>query len=32
MKAYNRYEGIKYYFNPDYKYDEEYCFYKFINI
>lgn len=32
MKAYNRYEGIKYYFNADYKYDEEYCFYKLKNI
>lgn len=29
MKAYNRYDGIKYYFNVDYKYDEEYCFNKF---
>lgn len=29
MKAYNRYEGIKYYFNADYKFDEEYCFDKF---
>lgn len=29
MKAYNRYEGIKYYFNADYKYDEDYCFNKF---
>ncbi|MGL5346359.1 MAG: patatin-like phospholipase family protein [Peptostreptococcaceae bacterium] len=29
MKAYNRYEGIKYYFNADYKYDEAYCFNKF---
>lgn len=32
MKAYNRYEGIKYYFNADYKYDEEYCFYKLKHI
>ena len=29
MKAYDRYEGIKYYFNADYKFDEEYCFDKF---
>lgn len=28
MKAYNRYDGIKYYFNVDYKYDEDYCFNK----
>ncbi|RDY27380.1 patatin-like phospholipase family protein [Romboutsia weinsteinii] len=28
MKAYNRYEGYKYYFNVDYKYDEDYCFEK----
>lgn len=28
MKAYNRYEGYKYYFNVDYKYDENYCFEK----
>ena len=32
MKAYNRYEGVKYYFNPNYKFDEEYCFNKFIKI
>lgn len=32
MKAYNRYEGVRYYFNPDYKFDEEYCFNKFIKI
>lgn len=29
MKAYNRYEGTKYYFNVDYKFDDEYCFEKF---
>ncbi|WP_270941781.1 patatin-like phospholipase family protein [Romboutsia lituseburensis] len=29
MKAYNRYEGNKYYFNVDYKFDDEYCFEKF---
>ena len=29
MKAYDRYEGIKYYFNVDYMFDEEYCFNKF---
>ncbi|MGL6106287.1 patatin-like phospholipase family protein [Romboutsia sp.] len=32
MKAYNRYEGIKYYFNADYKFDENYCFEKFKNM
>lgn len=32
MKAYGRYEGIKYYFNADYKYDENYCFEKFRRI
>ncbi|HSQ87281.1 patatin-like phospholipase family protein [Romboutsia sp.] len=29
MKSYCRYEGIKYYFNADYKFDEKYCFDKF---
>ena len=29
MKTFNRYEGLKYYFNVDYKYDEDYCFNKF---
>ena len=29
MKAYNRYEGNRYYFNADYKFDEGYCFEKF---
>lgn len=29
MKAYDRYEGIKYFFNAEYKYDEQYCFEKF---
>lgn len=29
MKAYDRYEGIKYYFNIDYTFDEDYCFNKF---
>lgn len=32
MKAYDRYEGVKYYFNVDYKYDEDYCFRKFVNL
>ena len=32
MKAYGRYEGIKYYFNADYKFDENYCFEKFRKI
>ncbi|MGX9755659.1 patatin-like phospholipase family protein [Clostridioides difficile] len=29
MKAYERCDGIKYYFDVEYKYDEEYCFDKF---
>ena len=29
MKAYERYDGVKYYFNVDCIYDEEYCFNKF---
>ncbi|MGL4914620.1 MAG: patatin-like phospholipase family protein [Romboutsia sp.] len=29
MKAYNRYEGNRYYFNADYKFEEGYCFEKF---
>lgn len=32
MKTFNRYEGLRYYFNVDYKYDEDYCFHKFINL
>lgn len=32
MKSYDRYEGVKYYFNLDYKYDEDYCFEKFKNL
>ncbi len=32
MKSYGRYEGVRYYFNPDYKYDEDYCFNKFIRL
>lgn len=32
MKTFDRYEGIKYYFNVDYKYDEDYCFNKFISL
>lgn len=28
MKAYQRYEGNKYYFNLDYKYSDDYCFEK----
>ena len=32
MKTFNRYEGLKYYFNVDYKYDEDYCFNKFTSL
>lgn len=32
MKAYDRYEGNKYYFNADYKFDEQYCFDKLIRM
>lgn len=32
MKSYDRYEGVKYYFNADYKYDEDYCFNKFVSL
>jgi len=32
MKAYDRYEGIRYYFNANYIFDEDYCFNKFKNI
>ena len=32
MKAYDRYEGIRYYFNANYMFDEDYCFNKFKNI
>ncbi|MGL4796770.1 MAG: patatin-like phospholipase family protein, partial [Paraclostridium sp.] len=32
MKTFDRYEGLKYYFNVEYKYDEDYCFNKFINL
>jgi len=32
MKAYQRYEGVRYYFNLDYKYDDNYCFDKFKNL
>ncbi|MGL5752718.1 MAG: patatin-like phospholipase family protein [Paraclostridium sp.] len=32
MKTFDRYEGIKYYFNAEYKYDEDYCFNKFVNL
>ena len=28
MKAYKRYDGVKYFFNLDYKYNEDYCFRK----
>ncbi|CEP81562.1 patatin-like phospholipase family protein [Paraclostridium sordellii] len=28
MKTFNRYDGVRYYFNLDYKYDEDYCFHK----
>ena len=29
MKVYDRYEGVKYYFNIDYMFDEDYCLNKF---
>ncbi len=32
MKAYNRYDGVNYFFNLDCKYDEKYCFEKLSNI
>ena len=32
MKTFNRYDGIRYYFNLDYKYDDEYCFDKLSNL
>ena len=32
MKAYDRYDGIKYYFNVNYMFDEDYCFEKFKNM
>lgn len=32
MKTFNRYEGVRYYFNLDYKYDEDYCFNKLSNL
>ena len=32
MKTFNKYDGVKYYFNKDYKYDEDYCFYKLSNL
>jgi NTE family protein len=32
MKVYNRYDGNRYYFNVDFKYDEDYCFNKFRNM
>lgn len=32
MKAYDRYDGIKYYFNVNYMFDENYCFEKFKNM
>ena len=32
MKAYDRYEGIRYYFNANYMFDEDYCFNKFKKI
>ncbi|MFI3209867.1 MAG: patatin-like phospholipase family protein [Peptostreptococcaceae bacterium] len=28
MKSYDRYVGVNYFFNADYKFDEDYCFYK----
>lgn len=32
MKAYERYDGSRYYFNLDYKYSDDYCFEKLTNI
>ncbi len=32
MKTFDRYEGIRYYFDLDYKYDEDYCFNKLSNL
>jgi NTE family protein len=32
MKVYRRYEGNKYYFNLDYKYNDDYCFEKLTNL
>lgn len=32
MKTFNRYDGIRYYFNLNYKYDDEYCFDKLSNL
>ena len=32
MKAYDRYDGVNYFFNLDCKYDEKYCFEKLSNI
>lgn len=32
LKSYDRYSGVKYYFNIDNKFDEDYCFYKIKSI
>lgn len=32
MKTFNRFDGLNYYFNVDYKYDEDYCFNKLISL
>lgn len=32
MKAYKRYDGVNYFFNLDYKYDDDYCFNKICNL
>lgn len=32
MKAYERYDGVNYFFNLDYKYNEDYCFNKICNL
>ena len=32
MKAYKRYDGVKYFFNLDCKYNEDYCFNKISNL
>lgn len=32
MKTFDRYDGLRYYFNKEYKYDDDYCFYKLSNL
>lgn len=32
MKTFDRYDGLKYYFNKEYKYDDDFCFYKLSNL